>query len=155
MDQESMRLQQELDELSKERERNRMDSQRKEFSKAMELLSARLMGMGPMGGGAPHAGAGGGPTAAGPTTAGVAGHPEASIHNMLSEKHDGLTKLAKYSEQQKTAISALNALPKDSALYKMQMNHLEVVTRMKFEMDRLTQEQRMKHLQEELEKSQV
>ena len=46
----------------------------------------------------------------------------------------------------------MEALPKDSALYKLQMQQLEAVTRMKFEMDRLAQEQRMKHLQEELEK---
>ena len=40
-------------------------------------------------------------------------------------------------EQQKDALKALSSLPKDSELYKMQMEHLAFVTKLHFEADKL------------------
>ena len=140
LDHDNIRLRHEIEQLSKDRERSRIDQQRREFTKAMEMLSSRLMGLG-----------GSSSAAAGQHGGGVASLPD----NHGPDDNDGLARLARYSEQQQKAIQAMEALPKDSALYKLQMQQLEAVTRMKFEMDRLAQEQRMKHLQEELEKAQA
>ena len=141
VDRDNVRLRHEIEQMSKDRERSRMDQQRREFTKAMEMLSSRLMGLG-----------GGASVATGQQRGAAA---PVSSENHDADENDGLARLARYSEQQQKAIQAMEALPKDSALYKLQMQQLEAVTRMKFEMDRLAQEQRMKHLQEELEKAQA
>ena len=50
------------------------------------------------------------------------------------------------------SLRALELLPKDSELYNIQIQHLAALTKMKFEMEQLTQEQRLFELKSDLNK---
>ena len=55
-----------------------------------------------------------------------------------------------FIEKQTIAFKTLQDIPPNSALYAMQMNHLEMVSRLKFEADALKQKQKLEQIKQDL-----
>ena len=97
---ENQRLQAELERMATSQDRARMDAQRREFTKALDRVSQRLV-------------SGGGPGGAGGAAGGADGGADGGPSDQASA-------MAAYAEHQATALRAIESLPRDSELYQLQ-----------------------------------
>ncbi len=66
------------------------------------------------------------------------------------DKHEEDDDMLHFIEKQTAAFQTLQSIPPNSALYAMQMNHLEMVSRLKFEADALKQKQKLQEIKHDL-----
>ena len=135
-EEENRRMQQEMEALMRMKDSSKVDYQRREFQKLMREMSNQVSALA-------HQPA--------PVIQQV-GRPRVIQRERSLDTTGGGGETMSTTAVTEDALRALSMLPKDSDLYKIQMQHLAAVTKVKFEMEELSQKQRLFELKQDLEK---
>ena len=134
-EEENKRIQQEMEALLRTQDNSKVDYQRRELQKIMREVSSQVSNL------VTHA------QPALPHTYAPPQRRQASSDNTALSGDTATNPVVTEDE-----LRTLSMLPKESELYRIQLDHLASVTKVKFEMEKLTQEQRLFELKQDLER---